>query len=739
VDPHATIGTICNGHATIAVAAYDAHSGQREPGRFSSAGPTRDGRESRPTLAAPGCEVLSARSRPKDLSDALLQSRMSGTSMAAPHVAGTIALMFAAAPRPLWIEETRAILVGSVNPVSEEQRRRLGAGYLDPAAAVAAAGKVPRRAVRPTRPAPPLVPRPQLRLPFSQESEMARFQEPEWPEEPPFECEADYDEEVEAGGGEGLDHIDADEIVAVSTEDAEEQEHEGDEMNESSFDEDSAERSFARHRRGRSPGLPFQFQIPVGGAGGLGLGIPIGGRSSPFALSVPLTSPAPPPQPQPIPAPVAPPVPPPIAAPTAPPAAIGADEPPLTTALDLGLDPVVAATAHAVEVGEIDDTADEICGCEYDHESDPEDEAAMAEALRIDELERSYHSPDYSEIDEAYAGEQMMAAVGTMLDTAPGSSTSLMTALGEALDHVEGFGERGDASQVSLYRLFRAIADRSGPVPHLFGREVRVLARPGEPLGGVRPLRGDLLLRVLPGHRWVQLSFVAEPGLVSAQRLVERGLQPEGGVDMLPGRYVQVVEAWPVRRDEQDRYCRRLANAADLVLLDTMLLRLLRPGAAGPAEGEATEAESGLSTQPVLGPGAAGAAVKDLQHRLNTLHARRTAAGQPGLGDMPLAEDGRYGPRMRAAVQALQRLAPPGLVPRPDGVIGPCELERAGAARGRRGDAARKPPCPDTVSCPWRGSHRRRAKDHPTGAAAGKSSRHPARPDPALERHAGRP
>src|SRR4029453_2775016 len=105
----------------------------------------------------------------------------------------------------------------------------------------------------------------------------------------------------------------------------------------------------------------------------------------------------------------------------------------------------------------------------------------------------------------------------------------------------------------------------------------------------------------------------------------------EGGVNMLPGRYVQVVEGWPVRRDEQDRYCRRLANAADLVLLDTMLLRLLSPSTAAPFERETMEAESGQSPQPALGPGAAGALVSALQRRLNALHTQRTAAGQPGL------------------------------------------------------------------------------------------------------------
>src|SRR5262249_2608099 len=116
--PQYTTGTICNGFRTIAVGAYDAHACRQkgdiaETGRplapFSSSGPTRDGRQ-KPDLCAPGVQVLGARSHPRHWPGELtgdgppLLTRMSGTSMAAPHVTGTIALMFEAASRPLAIE-----------------------------------------------------------------------------------------------------------------------------------------------------------------------------------------------------------------------------------------------------------------------------------------------------------------------------------------------------------------------------------------------------------------------------------------------------------------------------------------------------------------------------------------------------------------------------------------------------------------------------------------------------------
>jgi subtilisin family serine protease/GH25 family lysozyme M1 (1,4-beta-N-acetylmuramidase) len=136
-----TTNSICNGHRTIAVGAYDARRGPGNVAGFSSSGPTRDGR-AKPDLLAPGIQVLSARSTPPGAPAGTGgQVRMTGTSMAAPHVAGTIALMFEVAPRRLPIDQTRALLLSSTRPADQTARDaiRYGAGYLDIAAAVEAA------------------------------------------------------------------------------------------------------------------------------------------------------------------------------------------------------------------------------------------------------------------------------------------------------------------------------------------------------------------------------------------------------------------------------------------------------------------------------------------------------------------------------------------------------------------------------------------------------------------------
>jgi subtilisin family serine protease len=133
-----TTGTICNGFRTIAVGAYNAHAPEFEMAPYSSGGPTRDGRI-KPDLVAPGVRILAARSRPRPHhpEDSLL-TRKSGTSMAAPHVTGTVALMHEVARRPLWIKETRRLLLTGTRsvPASPEFVVRAGSGVLDTARAI---------------------------------------------------------------------------------------------------------------------------------------------------------------------------------------------------------------------------------------------------------------------------------------------------------------------------------------------------------------------------------------------------------------------------------------------------------------------------------------------------------------------------------------------------------------------------------------------------------------------------
>jgi len=137
-----TTNTICNSLRAIAVGAYDASLPERPATRFSSRGPTADGRQ-KPELVAPGYRIRAARSMPSHgwqpgESQVTVKS---GTSMASPHVAGTVALMYQAAGRPLTIGEVRRVLIGTADPHAGPPGRsstRLGYGYLDIERAVAA-------------------------------------------------------------------------------------------------------------------------------------------------------------------------------------------------------------------------------------------------------------------------------------------------------------------------------------------------------------------------------------------------------------------------------------------------------------------------------------------------------------------------------------------------------------------------------------------------------------------------
>ena len=109
---------------------------------FSSRGPTPDGRV-KPDIMAPGANILSA--LPDDT-----YGPLDGTSMATPHVAGVVALMWSANPKLIGdIGTTERILretatqaqPGLSEPVCGAPQNIVGAGLVNAYAAVAAAQK----------------------------------------------------------------------------------------------------------------------------------------------------------------------------------------------------------------------------------------------------------------------------------------------------------------------------------------------------------------------------------------------------------------------------------------------------------------------------------------------------------------------------------------------------------------------------------------------------------------------
>jgi hypothetical protein len=98
-----------------------------KPAGFSSFGPTRDGRQ-KPDLLAPGTDIVAARSQPpiEDGSIGMREPSLttkSGTSMAAPHVTGTAAVLYEAAGRPLHAHELKRILLETASPSACAARR----------------------------------------------------------------------------------------------------------------------------------------------------------------------------------------------------------------------------------------------------------------------------------------------------------------------------------------------------------------------------------------------------------------------------------------------------------------------------------------------------------------------------------------------------------------------------------------------------------------------------------------
>ena len=130
--PTGTTGTIANGRLPLVVGAYDGHDPARPVARFSSVGPTRDGR-AKPDCAACGVDVLAGRSAALGTThNAGLLVRKSGTSMAAPHVTGAVALCLQLAGHRLTARQLRSAVLDSCDPPRRpDPERRLGRGYLN--------------------------------------------------------------------------------------------------------------------------------------------------------------------------------------------------------------------------------------------------------------------------------------------------------------------------------------------------------------------------------------------------------------------------------------------------------------------------------------------------------------------------------------------------------------------------------------------------------------------------------
>ncbi|HEY9769590.1 MAG TPA: S8 family peptidase [Coleofasciculaceae cyanobacterium] len=134
-DNSHTLGSISCGQHNIVVGSYDAHTAGQPLSWFSSAGPTRDGRQ-KPEISAPGHNVWAANS-----STRVGITRMSGTSMAAPAVTGVVALVLAEARslnKELTVEQIRDILAKNArsNPPSMAWDDRYGNGRVDASASV---------------------------------------------------------------------------------------------------------------------------------------------------------------------------------------------------------------------------------------------------------------------------------------------------------------------------------------------------------------------------------------------------------------------------------------------------------------------------------------------------------------------------------------------------------------------------------------------------------------------------
>lgn len=134
-DTLCTLGVLGCGDSTIVVGGYDPLSPVKKKMEVSGEGPTRDGKL-KPEVSAPGTNIIAA------LAGATSTNQFTGTSAAAPHVTGLIALLMQSAGAPLFIEQIREFVINTARdcPPSPEHGwdTCYGAGRVDAVGAVQA-------------------------------------------------------------------------------------------------------------------------------------------------------------------------------------------------------------------------------------------------------------------------------------------------------------------------------------------------------------------------------------------------------------------------------------------------------------------------------------------------------------------------------------------------------------------------------------------------------------------------
>lgn len=135
-SPYTTTGSVCNSRQAITVGAYNHRDELKPVVRFSSSGPTVLG-QPKPDLLAPGYKISAARSAPVTAPGPTDQLTIkSGSSMAAPHVSGSIALLYQKhLPERLSPAKTKSLLFNSLDPLpahfSPSDVVRGGQGFLN--------------------------------------------------------------------------------------------------------------------------------------------------------------------------------------------------------------------------------------------------------------------------------------------------------------------------------------------------------------------------------------------------------------------------------------------------------------------------------------------------------------------------------------------------------------------------------------------------------------------------------